>query len=277
MRIANGSAMDATPTLRDVQSAISRALRHSDASAAARCIIGDGLGAARRLDVYRNTFVGSLTRALQLAFPAVRRLVGDEFFESAAQVFIGEQPPRSAWLDEYGAEFPRFLTQFRPAASVRYLADVARLEWAVNRALHAPDVAALDLGRLAGVDPADHCRVCLVAHPSVSLLTVDYCADVIWRAVLECDDAALARIDPAPGSVPLLVERCATRVDVVRLDAPAWRFMADLTEGLPLDAALANASDIDAPALLAGHLQAGRFVDFKVAGRPVPAVGALAC
>ena len=45
--------------------------------------------------------------------------------------------------------FPEFLARFPPAASLAYIADVARLEWAVNRALHAPDAAPLDVARLA--------------------------------------------------------------------------------------------------------------------------------
>ena len=44
-------------------------------------------------------------------------------------------PPRTAWLDAYGTEFPEFLEHFEPAASLAYLPDVARLERAVGRAM----------------------------------------------------------------------------------------------------------------------------------------------
>ena len=69
-------------------------------------VVADGIAGQARLSVYRNTFIGNLTTALRLAYPAIHRLVGGPFFESAARLFIEAQPPQSAWLDEYGAGFP---------------------------------------------------------------------------------------------------------------------------------------------------------------------------
>ena len=252
-------------SLREVQNAIRRSVVLRDDSDAAAYIVDDGLPAERRLAVYRNTFDGSLTRALRLSFPAIHRLVGAEFFEAATQSFVHEQPPHSAWLDEYGAGFAESLARFPPAASLAYLRDVARLEWAVNRALHAPDVEPLEVALLSALSPADHERVCFVAHPSVGVLELAYPADVIWRAVLAQDDAALAAIDLASGPVWLIVERAASGIDVTRVGGQAWRFTADLLAGQPLGIALEAAEDIDAPSLLADHLKAGRFSAFNLA------------
>jgi len=80
-------------------------------------------------------------------------LVGEEFFEGAAQFFIAEHPPRAAWLDQFGGEFPDFLRAFPQAKSIVYLGDVAELEWAVNSALHAADVAQLDVAALELLGP----------------------------------------------------------------------------------------------------------------------------
>src|SRR6267378_6124166 len=124
------------PALHELQRAVYRSLVAHDDDDAGVYIRADGVAAAARLSVYRNTFIGTLTNALRLSYPAVHRLVGVEFFETSARMFIEGQPPRSAYLDEYGAAFPEFLARFPAATSVPYLADVARLEWAVNRALH---------------------------------------------------------------------------------------------------------------------------------------------
>ncbi len=253
------------PSLREVQQAIRRSVVLHEDSAVAAFIVDDGLAPERRLSVYRNTFVSSLTTALRLSFPAIHRLVGAEFFEGAAQIFVHEQPPRSAYLDEYGAAFPEFLARFPPAASLAYLPDVARLEWAVNRALHAPDEAPLDVAQLAEIASADHDRVRFVAHPSVNLLRVGHPADAIWLAVLGQDDAALAAIDLAAGPVWLIVQRSASGVDVTRSDERAWRFAAELLAGQPLGVALDAADGVDATSLLADHLKAGRCVAFSLA------------
>ena len=136
------------PLLIDVQSAVAKSIRGHPESALP-LVASSGLSAESRLRVYRNNFVLALTNALKLGFPAVLALVGDGFFESAAQVFIAAHPPISPCLDEYGADFSGWLRDYQPAASVPYLADVAALEWALSIAALASDTAPLALSRLA--------------------------------------------------------------------------------------------------------------------------------
>jgi len=250
------------PSLREVQRAMRASLVERDDSAAVACILGDGFAPQERLSVYRNTFVSNLANALRLSFPVVHRLVGAEFFDAAARIIAHERPPSTPYLDEYGSEFSDFIARFPPAGSLVYLPDVARLEWAVTRALHAPDVEPLDPARLMEIAQGDHDRVRFVAHPSVSLVKADYPVDAIWRSVLAQDDAALADIDLAGGPVWLLVQRLATGVDAERIDEQAWRFAAALFAGQGLGQALGTTNSIDAPALLAQHIAEGRLVDF---------------
>ena len=121
------------PSLLELQHAMRRSLLQEAGGGVDDSIVGAGLAPAQRLNIHRNTMLGTLANALRVSFPAVHRLVGADFFEGAAQIFAREQPPRSADLDAYGAEFPGFLQRFGPASTLAYLADVARLEWAVNR------------------------------------------------------------------------------------------------------------------------------------------------
>src|SRR6516225_3565060 len=112
-------------------------LGNGDATVAAT--LGNVLVPADRLSIYYNTSRTALTNALRLNFPAVQRLVGEDFFAAAADTFITHELPNTAWLDLYGEGFPDFLQSFEPAASLTYLPDVARLERAVCHALHAVD------------------------------------------------------------------------------------------------------------------------------------------
>lgn len=257
------------PSLHEVQHAIRKSLVERDDAMAASWIVADELAPERRLSLYRNTFASNLANALRLSFPAVQRLVGAEFFEGAAQIFAHERPPRSAYLDEYGAEFPDFLARFASAASLAYLPDVARLEWAVTRALHAPDVAPLDPARLAEIAPGDHDRVRFVPHPAVGLVRANHPVDTIWRAVLAHDDTALGAIELTIEPVGLLVERLATGVEVTRINEATWRFTEALIAGQPLGIALARAGGADAAAVLAEHIAAGRFVALALADHSV--------
>ncbi len=255
------------PALLEIQRALYRSLVAHDDAAAAEYITTDGLAPEARLNIHRNTFIGSLTTALRLSYPAVHRLVGAEFFEGAARIFIEAEPPRSAYLDQYGAEFPAFLERFPPAASLVYLPEVARLEWAVACALHAPDAIALDVAQLAVIRPSDHDRVCFAPHPSIKLVHAKYSVDAIWRAVLAEDGSALARISLKPGAAWLLVERLGSGIEVGRLDEAAYLFLSALCASRPLGDAIRAAGPIDASAALAEHLTAGRFVGFSLSNR----------
>lgn len=258
------------PSLRDVQEGMRRSLLARD-DAIAAFVVDDGLAATERLGIHRNTFVSVATRALRLNHPATVRLVGDDFFDATARSYVEAQPPASAWLDRYGETFADFLAGWPAASSIAYLADVARLEWAVSCALHAPDAGALDpaaLADLATLAPDAKAKVRFIAHPALHLVHARAPADAIWRAVLARDDAALAAIDVATGPRWLLVERTAQGVEVLSMREDEWRLTSELCSGRTLQQVLdasCDSPDVDPPTLIAQHLAAGRFTGFRIA------------
>ena len=253
------------PSLREFQSAM-RAQLLDDSSPVAAALLAEVLMPADRVSIYRNTSRIALTNALRLNYPAVQGLVGEDFFAAAADVFISKEPPRMAWLDFYGVEFPEFLEGFAPATSLPYLPDVARLERAVSRALHAADREAITPAQLTSLAESAQGSVCFVPQPSISLLFSKYPVDAIWRAVLAGDDAALAAIALGSDAVWLLIERRAGAVEVTRLEERSWRFAEALFAGRPLPVALDLTQSADAPVWLAAHIAAGRFIDFAPSG-----------
>lgn len=104
--------------------------------------------------VYRNTTIKGCVDALQANYPAVARIVGEEWFRAAAAVYVRADLPDEPTLLRYGAGFERFLAGFEPARELPYLPGVARLDRWWMEAHAARDEEALgvdDLGRvLAG-------------------------------------------------------------------------------------------------------------------------------
>jgi hypothetical protein len=261
------------PTLLEIQTAVRHGiLGNGDATVAAT--LSDALEPADRLTIYRNTSRTALTSALRLNFPVVQRLVGEDFFTAAVDTFITREPPQTAWLDLYGEGFPEFLLGFEPVVALIYLPDVARLERAVGRALHASDAKSLEYSELLDIEPSDHGRVCFTPHPSVSLVFSPYPVDAIWRAVLARNDEALAAIDLSSGAVRLLVERRVGEIEITRMDVRRWKFAEALFAGRSLSAALAVADDPDATAWLAEHLAAGHFQEFTLSDAERPSFAA---
>lgn len=134
----------------------------------------------RRFGVYRNNVKASLAAALAARFPVVARLVGDEFFTAMALVFIERHPPRSPVLAEYGAAFATFLERFDPAASLPYLPDIARLEWARHVAFHSADTDPADLAQLAELPPEALGSVRIGLHPAMAVIASPWPIVSVW-------------------------------------------------------------------------------------------------
>lgn len=238
------------PGLHDLQQAFAACLLRETDSAVCAQIAEDGFSAAERLGIYRNTCRSTLARSLRMTYPAVERLVGPNFFGTAAESYIDRHPARSGYLNEYGGEFALFLSDFAPASGLAYLADVARFEWALGAAANAEDIPALAAGMLARIDPACHAALRFEPHPSLRLLALDYPADRIADAVLSGDDAAMAQVEPGARPVWLAVHRGPDGVEARRFEPHAYRFIACLCSGEPFGRLLETESQ-EAPGLLA--------------------------
>ena len=140
----------------------------------------EGRPSPRRFAVYRNNVAVSLTEALRTGFPVIRKLVGDQFFDAMAGVFLRAHPPTSPVLALYGEAMPAFLEGFGPARTLPYLPDVARLELAMRRVYHAAD-AAPDPSPLAA-DPETLVASRLRLAPAVWTLASPWPVHSIWRA-----------------------------------------------------------------------------------------------
>lgn len=224
------------PALHDLQQGIGGAVTgNGDGAAVLPCIVDDGPGAAARLAVYANHYRVTLIDALAATFPVTARLVGCDFFRAAARRHVRETPPRQPVLCEYGADFPDFLAELQETATVPFLADVARLEWAINAAWHAPDPRPA-----YSSDPA-----ALRLHPSCRLVVSPFAVDDVWQAHQE-DEGDLAAIDVHRGPVRLLVGRNPDdTVGWIRLPEAETAFAAGLIEGADLADALTRARAAD--------------------------------
>lgn len=253
--------------LLDLQRRFGAALLEVDAAPPPE-ILGGSVAPAARISIYRNNVIGNLTGVLRLSYPAIERLVGADFFAAASGRFIVAAPPTGADLYEYGAGFADFLTEFGPARGLAYLPDVARLEWAVNRALHGQATPPLTTEALHAVPEDQWAHVRFVAHPSLSLLAPTHPARAIWEAVLTEDPdvraTRLATIDLAAPGEHLAVLGGNDTPEVMRLSPAAFDLARALSHGQPLAEALDSGAPEDAAPLLGSLLTQGFFGDVRV-------------
>ena len=213
----------------------------------------DGRPAGRRFDIYRNNVVVALVEALGEAFPVVRAIVGEEFFEAMAGVHVRAHPPSSPRMMFYGERFAPFLESFPPAAGLPYLPDVARLEYARRLACHAADEPAADPSALAGLDPAALMEARLSLQAACHVLRSAHPVHAIWR-YNATDDKAPVR----PAAEDVLVSRPDEEVFVQLLPPGGAAFLLALRAGEPLGRAAERAA-ADAPAFDLGASLASVF------------------
>jgi hypothetical protein len=253
-------------SLRELQRDVRAALLGPGDTAAAALVMADGLGAEARLQIYRHHVFTTLTAALQAVFPVVCRLVDERFFGYAADRYIRVEPPSGPCLFEYGATFPEFLAAFPPCRDLPYLGDVARLEWAMHRALHAPDAAPLGPEALRSAAPEAAGGLILALDESVSLLASRWPIDAIWWANQPGAVAEGATVDLRTGGVALEVRRRGDDVAFHVIAPAAYAFRRALADGRPLatatEHALAADPAFDLPAALGALFREGLPIRF---------------
>ncbi|MFN3232606.1 MAG: DUF2063 domain-containing protein [Alphaproteobacteria bacterium] len=195
-----------------------------------------------RLRIYRNNILSSMIAASGELFPAVKKLVGDDFFDAMARDFILQQPPKSGRLGEYGNTFPDFLRGFEPARQVPYLGDVAEVELAWLRAYRSPEAEPLDAIALASMPPENMPRMTFELHPSAILMTTGFPAGQIWQRC-QADDSAGTELGDGPDH--LMIIRPEGEVQVHVLSAAGFEFLTALHAGTSLVDAFEAASAID--------------------------------
>lgn len=240
------------PSLAELQSGFARALRDPAAPAPRELDTGAGCGSSRRFDVYRNNMVVSLVDALRSTFPVVHRLVGEDYFTAVAREYVAQQPPDSPVLLYYGATFGDFLDSFPSAAGVPYLGDVARLEWARIRALHAADAEPASIDALAGVDQAKLESITFTLHSSLSLIRSRWPVVSLWTACLNPDHSGDVDMNAPENGV---VIRPALKVGIHALPHDGAAFLAALQRGETLGAAARRAVEANEEFDLAAQIR----------------------
>lgn len=211
--------------------------------------------------VYRNTVIKACIDALQANYPAINRLVGDEWLRAAAAIYVRDALPTQPMLLNYGADFADFLARFEPAADLPYLPGVARLDRYWTEAHIADSAEVLDPAALARLASGNFFRAQLQPHAA---------ARWTWF-----DDAPIYTIwsrNRSNGAVDTDIQWQPEGALLTRpRDAVTWRalnpagcaFLDACAAGDTLAAAVQAALDVDGAAdlgrLMADLLDAGAF------------------
>ena len=250
------------PTLAETQTRFVAALRNRDAAPPPLVLGRGGEIPALRFDVYRNNVHVSLVNAIAAVYPTVERLVGPDFFRGMARVFVGEVLPQTPVLLDYGADFPVFIERFRPASTLPYLADVARIDWAWHRAYHAAESRSLTPRDLSAVPAEQLGGARFTLHPSAQALASPWPSLSIWTTNRHDDE--VRSVNLRAGGEETLVSRPGHEVGVWHLPTGGSRFLHRLLAGKTLsDAAGATGAEFDLVTTLQTLLTSGAIAHYR--------------
>ena len=134
----------------------------------------------RGLKVYQNNGHALAERTLRMAYPVLAQLLGADSFAALSRALWHAHPPARGDLAQWGGDLAGFVSASEQLLEEPYLADVARVEWALHTcagcADRAPEPATFQL--LMAHDPAalrltlaPGCAVLHSAWPVASIVT----------------------------------------------------------------------------------------------------------
>jgi hypothetical protein len=187
--------MNGAPGLRAQQQWLEGAIVGQGLSAAevdSRLTRGPRMTAEERLEIYRHGYSARLVECLADDYPALKDLLGEEDFESTARTYVERYPSHSPSLNRYGCRMADLLSP-RGGPLDAFASDLARLEWALVEAIHAPPAPELTPERLAAVGADGSTDLRLVAAPSARLLRFGHPVNRYYQAF-----HAVSRRSPPP-------------------------------------------------------------------------------
>lgn len=250
--------------LRQLQLDFTRAIFDAPPAGLAEQALAGGVSGGR-LAIYRNNVFTNLRAALRAVYPVIECLVGEEFFNHAANQFIRRYPSGSGDIEDYGAQFAEFLARFPGARELVYLPDTARLEWAYHQVFHAADHLPLSLERLACVSSEQYGQLRFQLHPASALLASDYPVHRIWE-VNQPGFQGEQTVDLSLGGVKLLILRRRFQVEMQPLGAGEFAMLTGFAAGRTVAEAYDKAARaepaFDLNLFLERHLTGETVVDF---------------
>ena len=196
---------------------------------------GHRLSAVERVQIYNDGYFARLVECLTDDYPALSYAVGAEAFSSLARAYSENHPSRSRSLNAYGQHLAAFC-RAHPEPWAGFVADLARLEWALVEVVHEPASESIAPDALATIPAARWQTARLLPSRGLRLLGFDYPVNDFFQAYR--DDRA-----------PEMPGRAATATAVYRQGLALWRMglepraallLKDLVSGVPLAVAVAT-------------------------------------
>jgi hypothetical protein len=183
------------------------------------------------LGLYRNNFYMSFRDYLQVCFPSVEALVGDEFFEQLTKAFTKDKSLESASIEFYGEQFAGYIASCEQTKSLPYLADVARFDWAIDRAKSVIEFEEFSFTDLAQLNEQQQLDIVFSVLPNTLLMATQSPVFDIWCGIQKGD---VSGIDMQQAQWIVIFASSTKGAEYLSLSLAQYEFLSAVVEGASL-------------------------------------------
>lgn len=140
------------------------------------------------LAIYRRNLQASAVRALQISYPTVLKLVGDDLFTHAAKQLLKVELPNSGDWGLWGEGFPQLLKTLPALHDFPSVIDIARLDFLMHLQGREKDID-IDMTSMTLLAEYELDQLRLVLNPAIRILESEYPVIEIYKANTQTDHA----------------------------------------------------------------------------------------
>ena len=191
------------------------------------------LSPAEQIDIYRVQYWLRHTAVLIDHFDGLSRYLGQQRWQTLAEGFLRRTESSVVALSDLGHDLWRYIEQLAPFSDQRLCADMARLEWAYQRAFSAADDDLLSLEKIEQIPLESWAQARFSVSHSLQFLELSYpVADL--RRKLRAGDRLEQNALSQPRSHMLVVYRRDQVIYDKELSGPAFLLLRELAQNTPL-------------------------------------------
>lgn len=201
--------------------------------------------AKERFNIYRQTIFENMRNALQITFPAIWNLLGEECANKVAFAYCTQEKnlPNSGCLDDFGAEFPDFLPTIKQLQALPYLRDYAYYEWLKHNAYGAGEPGHFSILELQNIPAEEIDHIKFVFIPACFLFVSQFPIDAIEKIATGESNQMITLSEECVSYG--LITRTQSVVHTLWIDKILWNFIKYLSDGYCLSDSAKHAHDLN--------------------------------
>lgn len=193
-------------------------------------------------------------------------MVGEQFFDHCAQVYIQKNPSQSRELQAYGANFANFIADFPPAKHLPYLSEVAQFDWGYHQVYYAADTKPFDIKKLSNMPEQQYQSLKFQLNPACKLFSFRFPILRIWQLCQQKSEN-LEKLNLEEGGIYLLVIRRQLEIEFETLSSGEYTLLSAFRENKTFaqacHVALNAEPELNITQLFNHHLQADTILDLS--------------